>query len=270
MPAESGYAFGDSWSGLAKLVGEDHIEGARQGLLRLLPEASFKGRTFLDIGCGSGLDALAAARLGARHVLAIDADQKNVAAAEALLARHGGGVPWTVRCAEVFDLDPRRHGRYDIVYSWGVLHRTGSVADAVAKAASLVATGGHLAVALYRPTRLDPFWVAEKRWYAQADQGTQRLVRAVHIGLLRMRLTLAGRGVKLQSAGYDPRGRDLRRAVQDWLGRFPYESIAAAEVESLLAEQGLEMVQEFAVSRSKRPLGLLGSGCDEYVYRRPG
>ena len=32
---------------------------------------------------------------------------------------------------------------------------------------------------------------------------------------------------------------------------------------------GLQKVREFAVSRSATPLGVFGSGCDEYVYRRP-
>ena len=104
MPAESRFAFGDNWASYAKLVGEEQIESARQGLLKLLPAASFGGRSLLDIGCGSGLHALAAARLGVRHVLAIDLDQKSVATTEALLARHAGSVPWTVRRADVFDL----------------------------------------------------------------------------------------------------------------------------------------------------------------------
>lgn len=269
MPAESRFAFGDNWSSFARLVGEEQIESARQGLLKLLPEASFKGRSFLDIGCGSGLHALAAAKLGVRHVFAIDLDQKSVATTEALLARHGGGVPWTARCADVFDLDPKRHGRYDIVYSWGVLHHTGGVTEAVGTAAALVATGGHFAFALYRPTRLDRLWVAEKRWYAKAGPQAQGPARTVYVGLLRVRLALTGQSFKAHVAGYNARGMDFRHDVHDWLGGYPYETIAAAEVEELMAARGFEKVREFAVSRTARPLGLFGSGCDEYVYRRP-
>ena len=207
MPAESRTAFGDNWASYARLVGEPQIEEARQGLLKLLPAAVFEGRSFLDIGCGSGLHALAAARLGVRHVLAIDLDQNSVATTEALLARHAGTVPWTVRRADVFDLQPRQHGRYDIVYSWGVLHHTGDVTEALGKAAALVAPGGHFAFALYRPTRLDRLWVAEKRWYAKAGPGSQRLARAIHVGLLRVRLALTGRTLKTYHR------RPIRRAA---------------------------------------------------------
>jgi SAM-dependent methyltransferase len=269
MPAESRFAFGDNWASYAKLVGEAHIEEARQGLLKLLPAAAFEGRSFLDIGCGSGLHALAAARLGVRHVLAIDLDQKSVATTEALLARHAGSVPWTVRRADVFDLQPRQHGRYDVVYSWGVLHHTGDVAEALAKAAALVNPGGYFAFALYRPTRLDRLWVAEKRWYAKVGPRAQRLARALYVGLLRARLALTGRSLEAYIATYQARGMDFGHDVHDWLGGYPYQSIGAGEVEALMARQGLDKLREFAVSRSAVPVGLFGSGCDEYVYRRP-
>jgi 2-polyprenyl-6-hydroxyphenyl methylase/3-demethylubiquinone-9 3-methyltransferase len=84
-----------------------------------------------------------------------------------------------------------------------------------------------------------------------------------------VRLALTGQTFRAHVAGYNARGMDFRHDVHDWLGGYPYETIAAAEVEKLMAAQGFEKVSEFAVSRSKRPLGLLGSGCDEYVYRRP-
>ena len=268
MPAGSRFAFGDNWASYAKLVGEEQIESARQGLLKLLPAASFEGRSFLNIGCGSGLHALAAAKLGVRHVLAIDLDPKSVATTEALLARHGGSVPWTVRRADVFDLQPKQHGRYDIVYSWGVLHHTGDVAEAIGKAAALVALGGHFAFALYRPTRLDRIWVAEKRWYAKAGPRAQRLARSIYVALLRARLALTGQSFRAYLDSYNARGMDFGHDVHDWLGGYPYETIAAAAVEALMTQLGLQKVREFAISRSARPLGLFGSGCDEYVYRR--
>jgi trans-aconitate methyltransferase len=267
--AESRFAFGDNWASYAKLIGEEQIEGARQGLLKLLPEASFQGRSFLDIGCGSGLHAVAAARLGVRSILAIDLDPQSVATAEALLARHGAGVSWTVWRADVFDLQPKQHGLRDIVYSWGVLHHTGDVTEAIGKAASLVAPRGHLAMALYRPTRLDRFWVAEKRWYAKAGPRAQSLARTIYVGLLRARLALTGQRFRTYVESYSARGMDFRHDVHDWLGGYPYETVSAAAVEALMARLGLQKVREFAVSRSATPLGVFGSGCDEYVYRRP-
>ena len=55
----------------------------------------------------------------------------------------------------MFDLDPKRLGTFDIVYSWGVLHHTGtgSLWEAADKAIAMVAPGGLLAIALYHRTR---------------------------------------------------------------------------------------------------------------------
>ena len=48
-----------------------------KSLIRLVGRETIEGRTFLDIGCGSGLFSLAAARLGCRQLLAVDLDPKS-------------------------------------------------------------------------------------------------------------------------------------------------------------------------------------------------
>jgi 2-polyprenyl-6-hydroxyphenyl methylase/3-demethylubiquinone-9 3-methyltransferase len=149
-----------------------------------------------------------------------------------------------------------------------VLHHTGDLLGAVGRAAALVAPGGQLAIALYRPTRLDRFWIAEKRWYAAAGPRGQRTAQAVYVALLRARFLLTGKSFKAYAESYHARGMDFRHDVHDWLGGYPYATLGAAEVEALMASLGFAKVREFAVSRSARPIGVFGSGCDEYVYRR--
>ncbi len=61
------------------------------------PEA-VRGRRVLDLGCGSGLVALAAARAGAARVLAVDADP--YAAVAARLNAEAAGAAVEVRCAD--------------------------------------------------------------------------------------------------------------------------------------------------------------------------
>jgi hypothetical protein len=86
---------------------------------------------------------------------------------------------------------------------------------------------------------------------------------------LRARLALTGQSFKAHVEDYKARGMDFGHDVHDWLGGYPYQTIGAAEVEALMTRLGLQRVREFAVSRSATPLGVFGSGCDEYVYRRP-
>ena len=260
------FAFGENWASYASLVDEDRLREAERGLVRLLGSESLHGRSLLDIGCGSGLHAAAAGKLGAARVVAVDIDAQSVATAQALLARETPQLAADIRHASVFDLDPALIGPFDVVYSWGVLHHTGAMYDAVRRAAQLVAPGGLFAFALYRRTRLCGLWRHEKRWYAAASPRAQALARRIYVAALRARFAATGRDFAAYVANYQQsRGMDFAHDVHDWMGGYPYESISAAEVERLMAELGFAHVRSFT---QPTPLGLFGSGCDEYVYRR--
>ncbi|MBK9430020.1 MAG: 50S ribosomal protein L11 methyltransferase [Elusimicrobia bacterium] len=80
------FPFGDNWWSYLQSVDEDKIAAARQALTDALGPDGWAGRRFLDAGCGSGIHALAARRLGAR-VTAFDYDPQSVACAEWLKNR---------------------------------------------------------------------------------------------------------------------------------------------------------------------------------------
>lgn len=62
--------------------------GTTRGALRLLDRALSPGETLLDAGCGSAILAIAAARLGAARVLAVDLDPYATDAARENVARN--------------------------------------------------------------------------------------------------------------------------------------------------------------------------------------
>src|SRR5262245_43707281 len=124
------FAFGENWASYASLIDEDRVASAEQGLVRLLGAGGLAGKSFLDIGCGSGIHSLAALRLGAKSILATDLDPMSVATTQRTLSSHAAGAAWACREVSVFSLDPAREGTFDIVYSWGVLHHTGAMYDA--------------------------------------------------------------------------------------------------------------------------------------------
>lgn len=259
------FAFGKNWDSYSTLIDQGRIEEAEKALLRLIPPEDFRGHSFLDIGCGSGLHALAAAELGVARVMAVDLDPDSVATARAVLSNNGVLIPWTAETVSVFDLDPNRHGTFDIVYSWGVLHHTGSLWEAVDKAAAMVAPNGLLAIALYRRTRLDAFWKFEKRLYAHAPRIVQRAISACYVAAFRLAMLLTGRSFTDYTANYkSARGMDYYHDVHDWLGGYPYETALAPEVEARLAGLGFKAERVFAQSQTP----VIKFGCDEYVYRR--
>src|SRR3954462_6404344 len=80
------FAFGANWSSFIDLVDADRIGTAVASLRRALGVADLHGRSFVDVGCGSGLFSLAAHHLGAR-VRSFDFDPDSVAATTALRQR---------------------------------------------------------------------------------------------------------------------------------------------------------------------------------------
>src|SRR5215467_14178860 len=70
------FQFGENWLRYLSVVGEEHVHEASQRLAELLGNSS--GKTFLDVGCGSGIHSLAAIRLGAARVHSFDCDPQSV------------------------------------------------------------------------------------------------------------------------------------------------------------------------------------------------
>ena len=269
--SESHFRFGENWRAYAEKVDEAAISEAANGLRRLIG-AEITGKRVLDIGCGSGVHALAALWLGAAGVRGIDLDPDSVAAAQAVLNRYAPSAPWRVEEKSIFTLSPASIGHFDIVYSWGVLHHTGDMLGAIRTAAELVSHGGLFVFALYRKTWLCSFWKWEKRWYAQASPRRQRMAQRLYTALFRLGLWASGRGYASYVANYRTnRGMDFYHDVHDWLGGWPYESISPTEVGELMRGLGFEPVRCFITTGRRlrgRQLGLFGSGCDEYVYKR--
>lgn len=121
-----------------------------------LPGEYFKGKTVLDMGCGSGRWSYAMALLGAR-VVAVDFCDAAVEVTRDI-TRDLPAVQ--VIQASLFHL-PFNPGQFDVVVSWGVLHHTPDTAAAFRAIASLVRPGGMLYVMVYE--RRSPLKVAGTR-----------------------------------------------------------------------------------------------------------
>jgi 2-polyprenyl-6-hydroxyphenyl methylase/3-demethylubiquinone-9 3-methyltransferase len=263
------FSFGENWLSFIETLDEHRISEAERSLKALCGADDLRGKRFIDIGSGSGLSSLAARRLGAT-VFSFDYDPQSVAGTRKLKERFFPDDPsWQIGQGSA--LDPAylaTLGKFDIVYSWGVLHHTGAMNEAIANAASRVDDGGLFVFALYRKTLLCPLWKIEKRWYANASEASQRAARAVFIGALRLAFRVTRRDFDAYVRNYkSTRGMNFEHDVHDWMGGYPYESISPEEAAALMGKLNLEFVRSNLGSQS---IGVFGSGCDEFVYRRPG
>jgi 2-polyprenyl-6-hydroxyphenyl methylase/3-demethylubiquinone-9 3-methyltransferase len=265
---ESHFKFGENWRSYSRLIDEPRLAQATDDLRRLLG-GELAGRSFLDIGCGSGLHSAAALRLGAGTLQAVDLDPDSVATTREVLTRLGEGRDWSVEQRSVFELPAEWTGRFDVTYSWGVLHHTGAMWKALDAAARTVAPGGRFVVALYRKTLLCGAWRAEKRWYAKASPEAQERARKVYVSLFHALGRLQGRDTHAYVRDYaSSRGMDYLHDVHDWMGGYPYESVTPEELAAFLGERGFTRERMFVHGGVVRRVGLFGSGCDEFTFVR--
>src|SRR5581483_2793768 len=136
--------------------------------LRWLAQADLAGRSVLDYGCGSGILAIAAARLGAAQVIGTDIDPQAIAAATANSARNDVSLAFVLPDA----LGP---STFDIVVANILANPLALLAPALA---SRVPAGGDIVLsgildaqaeevaAAYAPWFRIAVWQREEGWVA--------------------------------------------------------------------------------------------------------
>ncbi len=123
------------------------LHPSTRGALQMLQGLDLAGRTVLDVGTGTGVLAIAAARLGAARVTAIDRDGEAVALAHRNVSRNRCGQ---IVAVEPVGLDPRwarARGTFDVV----VANITADAHRRLLAGYSLVAGGPLLLSGIYRP-----------------------------------------------------------------------------------------------------------------------
>ncbi len=268
VPPGPRFAFGKNWRRFLGRLTDERIEAAVRSLSALLGDGAVRGKRFLDVGSGSGLFSLAAMRLGAAAVVSFDADPGSVACTEALKGRcHAGDARWTVAAGSVLDRAfVESLGRFDVVYSWGVLHHTGNMWEAFDIVRGAVAPGGLLAVAIYNDQgRKSRVWRRIKKAYCRTPQPL-RTVLFLPIPLYFEAKRAAARLVRGRRAAGAPRDQEARGMSAccdwvDWIGGYPFEVARPEDVVSWFEGKGFLREKLVTVGG--------GSGNNEYVFRAP-
>jgi 2-polyprenyl-6-hydroxyphenyl methylase/3-demethylubiquinone-9 3-methyltransferase len=263
------FEFGGNWARFLSVLDEERIAAAEQALQQMLEVQRLDGVRFLDIGSGSGLSSLAARRLGAR-VHSFDYDPQSVACTMELRRRYfPADTQWTVERGSALDPDyVKTLGRFDVVYSWGVLHHTGRMWEALEQAAIPVAPGGKLFVAIYNDTGTQSRrWRWIKRTYNELPRFT-RTPFAVAVTLPGEIKAIAGAIIRRRPGDYVRSWTEYRRLrgmsrwhdIVDWVGGYPYEFATPDEIFEFYRARGFTL--------AKLKCGGAGLGCNEFVFER--
>jgi 2-polyprenyl-6-hydroxyphenyl methylase/3-demethylubiquinone-9 3-methyltransferase len=259
------FSFGRNWRRYAAIVDEDRIRCAMAAMSASLGD--LRGRTFLDIGCGSGIHVISAARLGASRIHAFDYDADSVECTRTLAGAH---LPPKARASITIErgdaLDERYMraiGTFDVVYAWGVLHHTGNMWKALELATLPLSDTGTLLVALYNDQGAwSRGWKAMKAAYVRVPL-LRPLILAGVFGpreIAKLIVKTPTRYIREWRSYRDKRGMSRWYDILDWAGGYPFEVASREAVREFYA------MRQFSTTVTADCGG--GNGCNEFRVAR--
>jgi 2-polyprenyl-3-methyl-5-hydroxy-6-metoxy-1,4-benzoquinol methylase len=266
------FSFGQNWSEfLQRALSPEKVALAQEQTAKFLNLSRFDGRTFLDVGCGSGVFSHAAFTLGAKQVTSFDVDPLSVRCCEYMRERAGNPSNWAVLHGSILDdAFVATLPAADIVYSWGVLHHTGDMWRAIRNAASLVKPNGLFFIAIYNKVEFDSLksyrgshgWVRLKRRYNQSGRLGKRALEGIFAAKDIAKWIVTLRNPFAEIRAYKAmRGMSWWYDIVDWLGGYPYEFASPADIFAFChGELGFKL-ENMSTCTS--------IGCNEFLFSVP-
>lgn len=225
------FSFGKNWQNFLKTLSKPKIKIAMESIQEFLGD--LKNKTILDIGCGSGLFSYCMYLLGAKEITSIDIDPFSIKCTQYLRDKVHNKKNWNILHGSILNRDFILNlKKYDIVYSWGVLHHTGKMWDAIENSLKLVKENGLFYIAIYNKTQFSNIWLKIKKIYNLNPKIGKTLMDYGLFGVhyLIYPLFMLKNPFKELKNYQKNRGMHPIIDIKDWLGGFPFEFARFEEI----------------------------------------
>ncbi|RJQ31193.1 class I SAM-dependent methyltransferase [Candidatus Parcubacteria bacterium] len=231
------FKFGKNWLRFLDTKNqEQRLAIAVDSIKTFMGVENLNGKVFIDAGCGSGFFSLAAWKLGA-EVISFDLDPECVTCCEYYKKKYAFNPGnWTILKGSVLDRNfLATLPKGDVVYSYGVLHHTGNLKQAMENVETLVKDRGYLYIAIYNKVygrNGSKCWQKRKARYNRLPIFLQWLMVVKY--LIRNGFIpeiLNGKNPLKEWQEYKvKRGESKWVDAIDWVGAYPYEFLRPDEV----------------------------------------
>lgn len=258
------FNFGDNWSNyIDKHFSQAALQHSVNSLKDFLP-IDLKDKSFIDVGCGSGIHSLAAVQLGATNIVSIDYDVQSVETTRRLKHDLALLAKWEIMRGSILDKEfINALGKFDIVYCWGVAHHTGDMYEAMDRLYNLVAPGGYLFIAIYNEVdgRFGSVWWKKvKKFYNESSHFVRKTMEYLYILYKFFRPIIGLNNPFTVAKEYKwKRGMSLTTDLIDWLGGYPYEYAKPEVIFDFYKKKNMELVK----LKTTRHIG-----CNQFVFLR--
>ena len=259
------FAFGKNWKAYLNVLlkKENYNNGiglAKKDIITFANLKNLKNKTFIDIGCGSGLSSLVARKIGA-EVFSLDVDQNSIDCTKFLKSKFfKNDSKWKIKKLSILNSKNIKNiKKHDYVYSWGVLHHTGNLNLALKNTELLCKKNGVIHLALYNDQgRKSKRWLFIKKLYVNNNIIIKKILEIFFYPFFVLKPYL--KILFLGQSNLRKRGMGHYIDMIDWIGGYPFEPTKPEKIIKFFLDKKYDLI-------NLKTCGA-GHGNNEYLFKK--